>query len=176
MNDAPIYNSDTVKSVLTILQKEYDNENNRIKFITSKVQMMLTISSILITAIFFIIQAISKNKAYLSKVAMTNACAQLWTTRSLFFAVFMILFAILLFLYILITKTFARIKFEAIVFDRELIKDTCEVESRLITTYEEALKSNIPVGDTMALFFKRGTIIVAVAIGILITVLIKAMP
>jgi len=170
------YNPETVKSVLSVLQKEYDNENDRIKFITSKVQMMLTISSILITAIFFIIQAISKNETYLNNAALANSCLQLWITRFLFCGIFMILFAILLFLYILITKTFARIKFEAIVFDRELVKDTCKVESRLITTYEEALKNNIPVGDKMALFFKRGTIIVAVAIGVLLSVLIKAMP
>ncbi|MBI4681124.1 MAG: hypothetical protein HY753_08005 [Nitrospirae bacterium] len=49
ITDAPKYNSETVKTVLNVLQKEFEAEQERDRFITSKVQMMLTLAGILLT-------------------------------------------------------------------------------------------------------------------------------
>ena len=57
-------------------------------------------------------------------------------------------------------KTFRRIKYESLTFNTELEKNSVEVESSLIATYEEALKENILVTDDMVKTLKSGTCLI----------------
>ena len=169
------YNRETVKTVLSVIQKEHEAENDRIKFITTKVQVMLTISSILLTAIIFLLQAITDKKAF---VSLTGSSCQWMTQQSpkiLSFAILTVILAIVIFLYVLMTKSYRRIKYGELVFNKELVKEPHEVESGLIATYEEALQGNIPIGDRLALFYRVGSILVMAASVVLFVVLANAL-
>lgn len=155
------YNPKTVKTVLNVIQKEFESEENRNKHIMSKVQIMLTIAGILLTAITFLLKIVFE---------------QNWHTKltvpSLIIVMFLIIGAIILFLHVIRVKTFKRIKYEALVFSRELEKDPIDVESRLIATYEDALKENVIVVDSMIKIFKVGTLLIQISIYMLSIILL----
>lgn len=161
ITDALKYNSETVKTVLNVLQKEFEAEQERDRFITSKVQMMLTLAGILLTTIAFLFKTIIENGWFtsLNKVL-------------LFFAMTIIIMAIVLFLNVIKIKEFKRIKYESLVFNEELEKNPLDVESRLIATYDDALKGNVPVVDKMATVFKSGTILIIISILLIYAVLL----
>jgi len=157
------YNRETVKTVLSVIQKEHEAEKDRIKFITTKVQAMLTTSGLLLTAITFMLQAMAEKKTF----ALFAGSSYPWMTQQspkiLSIAILTVISAIIAFLYVLGTKSYRRIKFEKLVFDKELIREPHEVEARLIATYEEALYGNIPIADKLVLFYKIGSIMVIIA-------------
>lgn len=155
------YNSETVKIVLNVIQKEFESEENRNRYITSKVQIMLTIAGILLTAIIFLLKLIFEQNWYI------NLNASL-----LLLAILVIIGAIVLFLNVIRVKTFRRIKYESLTFNTELEKNSDEVESSLITTYEEALKENILVTDDMVKTLKLGTRLITASICFLFIVLL----
>ncbi|MBI5027167.1 MAG: hypothetical protein HZC12_10675 [Nitrospirae bacterium] len=157
----PKYNPETVKTVLQVLQREFEGESERNSFITSKVQMMLTVAGILLTSIIFLLKTIFEQKWYI------NLNAPL-----LILAMLIIIIAIVLFLNVIRIKTFQRIDYEKLVFNKELEKDSIDVESRLIATYDETLKKNIPIVDNMATVFQRGTILIMISISMTYTVLL----
>lgn len=161
MTDMPKYNPETVKTVLQVLQREFEGESERNSFITSKVQMMLTVAGILLTSIIFLLKTIFEQKWYI------NLNAPL-----LILAMLIIIIAIVLFLNVIRIKTFQRIDYEKLVFNKELEKDSIDVESRLIATYDETLKKNIPIVDNMATVFQRGTILIMISISMTYTVLL----
>lgn len=139
-------NPETVKSSLSVLQKEFEAEEGRNRHITSKVQMMLTISGILLAAITFLMKAIIENKWLIT----LNIPLLLLTAL-------IIVYSITLLLKVIQIKIFQRIKYEKLVDNSELSKPVVEVESRLIATYEEAIQGNVTVVDDMAKEFKKGT-------------------
>jgi hypothetical protein len=161
MTEKPEYNPETVKSVLNVLQKEFEAETERNRFITSKVQMMLTIAGILLTSIIFLLKTIYEQKWYINLNATLLMSAML-----------IIIIAIILFLNVIWIKTFQRIDYEKLVFNKELEKQPVDVESRLIATYEETLKKNIPIVDSMANVFRRGTKLIMVSISLIYVVLL----
>lgn len=161
MIEEPKYNTETVKTVLNVLQKEFEGETVRDRFITSKVQMMLTLAGILLTAIIFLIKTVFEQNWYIT----LNATL-------LLFAMMIILIAIVIFLNVIGIKTFQRIDYEKLVFNIELEKKSVDVESRLIATYEGALKKNIPIVDNMANVFKNGTKLILGSILIIYVVLL----
>jgi len=161
MTEEPRYNPETVKVILNVLQKEYEAEEGRMRFITSKVQMMLTLAGILLTAIAFLFSVVIENN-WLSNLNRTL----------LFFAASFVIIAFALLLHVMKIKEFKRIKYEALVSNSELKKDNVEVESRLISTYEDALKDNTPVVNKMAKVFQGGTISIIIAILLIYTVLL----
>lgn len=171
MSNEMKYNPETVKTVLNVIQKEYDSEERRVEFITSKVQMMLTVSSILFAGISFFLKAVIEEN-----LLIAIGISEVWQIKAYFVMLItsmsFIFIAILFFLRILITKTFRRVKYESLIFDSELGKETVEVESRLIATYEEALKENIPICDNMAKFFRWGTNLIAVSSFIILVLLL----
>ncbi|MBM4053277.1 MAG: hypothetical protein FJ264_01105 [Planctomycetes bacterium] len=154
------YNPETVKTVLNVIQKEFESEENRNKHIVSKVQIMLTVAGILLTAIIFLLKTVFEQDWY----KCLNASL-------LLLAMFVIIVAILLFLNVIRVKTFQRIGYEKLVFNTELEKEPTEVESRLISTYEEALKMNIRVVDELVDTFKKGTFLIGVSVYMLSVVL-----
>mgnify|MGYP006891169638 CR=1 FL=1 len=160
MTDQINYNPETVKTVLNILQKENDSEEGRIRHVTSKVQMMLTVSGIMLTIITFLIK---------------TGVDQNWNMKPisilLFIAFLAIIIAIGFFLDVLMVKTFRRINFEALVFNAELGKKPTEVESRLIATYEKVLKANIQTGNAMIKFYRRGTFLIIISLALICLVL-----
>jgi len=155
------YNPETVKTVLNVIQKEFESEENRNKHIISKVQIMLTIAGILLTAITFLLKIVFE---------------QNWHTKltvpSLIIIMFLIIGAIILFLHVIRVKTFERIKYEALVSNIELEKDPIDVESRLITTYDDALKENVIVVDSMINIFKVGTRLIQISVCLLSIILL----
>lgn len=155
------YNPETVKAILSVLQKEYESEEDRMRFITSKVQMMLTLAGILLTAIVFLFNTANEN------AWITNLNKIL-----LFLASSIVIGTLALFLHVLKIKEFKRIKYEALVFNAELTKAAVEVESRLITTYEDALKDNVRVVNGMAKAFKGGTVLIVIAVLLIYAVLL----
>jgi len=155
------YNSETVKIVLNVIQKEFESEENRNRYITSKVQIMLTIAGILLTAVIFLLKLIFEQNWYI------NLNASL-----LLLAILVIIGAIVLFLNVIRVKTFRRIKYESLTFNTELEKNSVEVESSLIATYEEALKENIIVTDDMVKTLKLGTCLITASICLLFIVLL----
>lgn len=155
------YNPETVKTVLNVLQKEFEGETERDRFITSKVQMMLTLAGILLTAIIFLLKTVLDQKWYIT-----------FNTALLFFSMTIIIIAIVLFLNVVRIKTFQRIDYEKLVFNTELEKESVDVESKLIATYEETLKKNVPVVDNMANVFQRGTKLIMIAISMTYAVLL----
>ncbi|MEW6417532.1 MAG: hypothetical protein AB1480_05345 [Nitrospirota bacterium] len=161
MTVKPEYNHETVKSVLSVLQKELEAETERNRFITSKVQMTLTLAGILLTAIIFLLKTVVEQKWYITL-----------NTTLLFFAMTIIIIAIVLFLNVVRIKTFQRIDYEKLVFNKELEKEPIDVESRLIATYDETLKKNIPIVDNMAAVFQRGTILIMISISMTYAVLL----
>ncbi|MBI5205902.1 MAG: hypothetical protein HZA11_13395 [Nitrospirae bacterium] len=161
MAEEPKYNPETVKAILNVLQREYEAEEGRMRFITSKVQMMLTLAGILLTAIAFLFNAVIDHNW------LTNLNRLL-----LFFAASFIVIAFVLLLHVMRIREFKRIKYEALVSNSELKKESVEVESRLISTYEDALKDNVPVVDRMAKVFQRGTVSIRIAIVLIYIVLL----
>jgi hypothetical protein len=161
MTEKPEYNPETVKAVLNVLQIEVEEETKRNRFITSKVQMMLTVAGILLTSIIFLLRTIYEQKWYIKLNALL-----------LILAMIIIIIAIVLFLNVIRIKTFQRINYEKLVFNQELEKQPVDVESRLIATYEETLKKNIPIADDMATVFQRGTKLIMVSISLIYVVLI----
>lgn len=155
------YNAETVKTVLNILQKEYESEEGRSKHITSKIPMMLTMVTITLTAIIFLLKTVIEQNLYVN-----------FSITLLFLAFLTIIIAIIFFLDVIRIKTFKRIKYESLVFDDELKKEPVEIQSRLIATYEEALKDNIPVGDRMTKYFQWGTYLTIVSIILVFAVLL----
>lgn len=155
------YNSETVKIVLNVIQKEFESEENRNRYITSKVQIMLTIAGILLTAIIFLLKLIFEQNWNKN----LNASLLLLT-------ILVIIGAIILFLNVIRVKTFRRIKYESLTFNTELEKNSVEVESSLIVTYEEALKENILVTDDMVKTLKLGTCLITASICLLFIVLL----
>jgi heme/copper-type cytochrome/quinol oxidase subunit 4 len=153
MSEIINYNPETVKTVLNILQKEYDSEEGRIRHITSKVQMMLAVAGIMLTIITFLLKTGVDQNWNMKLISML-----------LFIAFLAIIIAIDFFLDVLMVKTYKRIKFEAIVFSSELKKEPAEVEGRLIATYEEALKANIQTGDAMIKFYRWGTFLIIISL------------
>ncbi|MBI4689386.1 MAG: hypothetical protein HY754_03830 [Nitrospirae bacterium] len=161
ITDEPKYNPETVKTVLNVLQKEFEVEQERDRFITSKVQMMLTVAGILLTSIIFLLKTIYEQKWYI------NLNASL-----LMMAMLIIIIAIIIFLNVMRIKTFQRIDYEKLVFNKELEKKVQDVESRLIATYEETLKKNVPVVDNMANVFQKGTKLIMISISMIYVVLL----
>jgi len=161
MTEKPKYNYETVKSVLNVLQKEFEGETERNRFITSKVQMMLTVAGILLTSIIFLLKTIYDQKWYIKLNAPLLIVAML-----------IIIIAIVLFLNVIRIKTFQRIDYEKLVFNQELEKQPVDVETRIIATYEETLKKNIPIVDYMANIFQRGTKLIMVSISLIYVVLL----
>lgn len=161
MAEEPIYNPETVKVILNVLQREYEAEEGRMRFITSKVQMMLTLAGILLTAIAFLFYVVIENNW------LTNLNKVL-----LFFAASFIVIAFVLLLHVMRIREFKRIKYEVLVSNSELKKDSVEVESRLIATYEDALKDNVPVVNKMAKVFQGGTVSIMIAISLIYIVLL----
>lgn len=161
MTEEPKYNPETVKTVLSILQKEFESEEGRNKYIITKVQMMLTVAGILLAAITFLLKTISENDWFISL-----------NTTLLSLAALIIVVSIIIFLKIIKIRHFKRIKSEALVFNAELEKKAVEVESRLITTYEEALKDNRLVVDDMAEQFRKGTLFIMVSSSLVFFVLL----
>lgn len=153
------YNSETVKAVLSVLQKEFESEEGRNKLILSKIQMMLTVAGILLTAIIFFLKIVIEQKWFVNAILLLASMVTL-------------IIAILLLLDVVRIKTFKRIQYEALVFNSELAKSAVEVESRLIATYEDALKRNIPITDEMTVGVKRGTLSIMVSIGLIYIVLL----
>jgi len=86
-----------------------------------------------------------------------------------------IISAIIIFLYVLMTKSYRRIAYEKLVYDNELIKEPQEVESGLVATYEEALKGNIPVGDKMMRSYRNGSVLVMLASVMLFLVAVNSL-
>jgi hypothetical protein len=167
------YNRETVKTVLSVIQKEHEAESDRIKFITTKVQVMLTTSSILLTAIIFLLQAIVEKKTF---VTISGSSFQWMTQQSpkiLSFSILTVILAIINFLYVLGTKNYKRINYGELVLNKELIKEPHEVEARLIATYEEALRGNIPIANRLVLFYRIGSIMVMLASGMLFIVTVN---
>lgn len=148
------YNSETVKIVLNVIQKEFESEENRNRYITSKVQIMLTIAGVFLTAIIFLLKLIFEQKQ--NWYIKLNASLLLLT-------ILVIIGAIFLFLNVIRVKTFRRIKYESLIFNTELEKNSVEVESSLIATYEEALKENILVTDAKVKTLERGTCLIMVS-------------
>lgn len=161
MIEEPKYNPETVKTVLNVLQKEFEGETGRGMFITAKVQMMLTLAGILLTAIIFLIKTVFEQNWYIT-----------FNISLLFFAMTLIIIAIVLFLNIIGIKTFQRIDYEKLVFNTELEKKPVDVEPRLIATYDNALRKNIPIVDNMANVFKNGTKLIMISISIIYVVLL----
>lgn len=153
MANKPKYNPETVKSILNVLQKESEAEEGRLRFITSKVQMMLTLSGILLTAIIFLFKTVIEENYY-----------KKLSSGLLSLAMLTIISAATLFLNVIKIKAFRRIKSEALAFNAELEKSPVDVESRLITTYYETLEANRPVVDNMAKVFHRGTLLIILSI------------
>ncbi|MBI5047740.1 MAG: hypothetical protein HZB54_02145 [Deltaproteobacteria bacterium] len=153
------YNPETVKTVFSVLQKEFESEEGRNRHILSKVQMMLTVAGILLTAIIFLLKIVIEQRWYANVIL-------------LLVSLFLLIIAIILLLDVVRIKAFKRIQYEALVFNTELTKSTVEVESRLIATYEEALKKNIPITDEMAEGVKRGTLSIMISIGLIYIVLL----
>ncbi|MCL5022075.1 MAG: hypothetical protein M1497_01665 [Nitrospirae bacterium] len=155
------YNPETVKTVLNVLQKEFEAEEGRHKFITTKVQMMLTLAGILLTTIIFLFRTAIEENCY-------------WKLNSglLTLSILIIIYAICLFIYVIKVKTFRRIKSDALVFNAELEKAATEVESRLISTYHEAIEANRPIVDYMAKVFQRGTILIVISIILIVCTII----
>lgn len=153
------YNPETVKTVLSILQKEFESEEGRNKHILSKVQMMLTVAGILLTAIIFLLKIVIEQKWYVNAILLLAS-------------MFILIIAVFLLLDVVRIKVFKRIQYEALVFNAELTKSAVEVESKLIATYEEALKKNIPITDEMAEGVKRGTLSIMISIGLIFIVLL----
>ncbi|MCL4477180.1 MAG: hypothetical protein M1508_13325 [Nitrospirae bacterium] len=160
MAEEPKYNPETVRTVLNILQKEFEAEEGRNKYIITKVQMMLTVAGILLAAITFLLKTISENGWLISL-----------NTTLLSLAALIIVISIIIFLKVIQIRLFKRIKSEALVFNSELEKKPVEVESRLITTYEEALKDNRLTVDDMADKFRKGTFFVMISSFIVFLVL-----
>lgn len=144
MAEEPKYNPETVKTVLNVLQKEFEGEIERNRFITSKVQMMLTLAGILLTAIIFLLKTVVEQKWYIT-----------FNTTLLFFAMTIIIIAIVIFLNVVRIKTFQRIDYGKIVFNKELEKEPVDVEPRLIATYEETLKKTYQLLMIWQMFFKK---------------------
>lgn len=155
------YDPETVKSALTVLQKEFDTEEGRNRHITSKVQMMLTIAGILLAAITFLMKTIIENNWLIAI-----------NIPLLLLAALIIVYSIALFLKVIQIKIFQRIKCEKLVDNAELSKPVAEVESRLIATYEEAIQGNTKVVDDMAKEFKKGTSVIRSATFIVFAVLL----
>ena len=154
-------NPETVKSSLSVLQKEFEAEEGRNSHITSKVQMMLTIAGILLAAITFLMKTIIENKWFI-----------ILNIPLLLLAALIIVYSITLFLKVIQIKIFQRIKYEKLVDNSELSKPVVEVESRLIATYEEAIQGNVRVVDDMAKEFKKGTSLIRKATFIVFSVLL----
>jgi hypothetical protein len=155
------YDPETVKSALSVLQKEFEAEEGRNRHITSKVQMMLTIAGILLAAITFLMKTIIENKWL---VALSIPL--------LLLAVLIIVYSITLFLKVIQIKIFQRIKYEKLVDNSELSKPVAAVEGRLIATYEEAIQGNTKVVDDMAKEFSKGTSMIRKATFIVFAVLL----
>ena len=136
------YNRETVKTVLSVIQKEHEAENDRIRFITSKVQVMLTTSSILLTAIIFMLQAISDNKSFINKAGSSCQWVTVYSPKILSVAILTLISAIIIFLYVLGTKSYRRINYGELVYNKELIKDPEKVEANLIATRGGPQKSD----------------------------------
>lgn len=154
------YNPETVKIVLNVIQKEFESEENRNKHIISKVQIMLTVASILLTAIIFLLRAVFEQDWH-----------RYLTTPLLVFAMFVIIGAILLFLNAIRVKTFQRIDYGKLIFNTELEKEPEEVGGRLIATYEDALKMNVRVVDELVDTFKKGTFLIEASVCLFAAVL-----
>ncbi len=154
-------NPETVKSALSVLQKEFEAEEGRNRHITSKVQMMLTVAGILLAAITFLMKTIIENKWLIAL-----------SIPLLLLAALIIVYSITLFLKVIQIKIFQRIKYEKLVDNSELSKPVVEVEGRLIATYEEAIRGNTNVVDDMAEEFKRGTSMIRRATFIVFAVLL----
>ncbi len=155
------YDPVTVKSALSVLQKEFEAEEGRNRHIISKVQMMLTIAGILLAAVTFLMKTIIENKWL---VALS--------VPPLLLAALIIVYSITLFLKVIQIKIFQRIRYEKLVDNSELSKPAVEVEGRLIATYEEAIQGNTKVADDMAKEFREGTSMIRRATFIVFAVLI----
>jgi hypothetical protein len=121
---------------------------------------MLTVAGIMLTAIIFLLKIISEQNW------LINLCSIL-----LLLAFLMVVIAIAFFLDVLKVKTFKRIKFESLIFNTELEKESVDVEAKLIATYEEALKYNISEGDAMIKFFRWGTDFIIISLILICIVL-----
>jgi len=159
MADEIKYNAETVKTVLNILQKEFEAEEGRNKHIESKVQVMLTVASILLTAVVFLLKTLSETCAVASSSIVLT-----W----------LIILTIIIVIYVLLNiisiKPFQRIKFEALVNSTELAKDPVDVQSRLVATYEDAIKKNTVLVDGKITSFKKGTFFLKGAIIMIVLV------
>lgn len=154
------YNPETVKIILNVVQKEFESEESRNKHIISKVQIMLTVAGILLTAIIFLLKTVSEQD--------WHRCL---TIPLLLFAMFVIIVAILLFLNVIRVKIFQRIDYGKLIFNTVLEKEPEEVGGRLIATYEDALKMNVRVVDELVDTFKKGTFLIEVSVCLLAAVL-----
>ncbi len=86
MTEETNYSPETVKMVLGVLQKEMEAEEGRGRYITAKVQMMLTVAGILLTAVSFLLKAVFEQKWFI------NIYATLLLTAMLSIIIAMLLF------------------------------------------------------------------------------------
>lgn len=132
MNDKQEYNPETVDAILDVMRRELEAEEDRHNFILSKTNIILTISSILIAAISL---PIKDFRSLLPKPVFLVIAAGL---LCLFCSVLISLFVIL-------KARFERIDFGCLL--NELAKDSTEVKTRLIATYDKTINRHAKILD-----------------------------
>lgn len=120
-------NPETVNTILDVMQRELEAEENRYDSVLNKANTSVTISGILLAAVSFLIHDFGDLLPSLALPILVISALCLF-------------FSITISLFVIRTESFERIDFNVLA--GELKQDSLEVKSRLIATYKEVLGKN----------------------------------
>lgn len=148
-----VRNKDTIKIILGILQKELEIEEGRNKHIESKVQMMLTLSGILVSAIVILFKTIIE----------WNMWVQI-NSVLLLISLGLTVWAVINFLDVIRARTFQKINHNRLLDVDVLGMKPEEVEWNLACDYRDVINKNFDIIEKKGLILKNGSMLIKFAV------------
>lgn len=127
-------NKETVKAVLEIFQKEFDAEDGRNKHIESKVQMMLTLSGILVSAIVLLFKTVLERNMWIK-----------FNASLLIISLGLTVWAVMVFLGVIRARTFQKINHDRLLDVDVLEMEPEDVEWNVACDYKSAINENYKI-------------------------------
>lgn len=139
------YNKDSIGITFSILQKEYESEENRNKQLETKAQVLLAVSGVLSSALMLLLKSILE-------LSQNKSIDILIVSVSLLF----LLISMFLFLTVFKIQKFEQIKHVNLLSKKALSYDDYELKYHLSHDYLNCLEKNIVVGNLKVKRIKIG--------------------
>jgi len=152
LDDMP-YNKESIGTIFSTLQKEYEAEESRNKQLETKAQVLLAVSGVLSSALMLLLKTILD----LSNNKILDTCLVSASLACLLLAMFF-------FLLVFKIEVFEQVKHENMLIDPALHYSDYELKYNLAHDYYKCLTKNIKVGNRKVRRIKYGSYFIVASI------------